>query len=151
MNPDGSFSQVEITTQGAGDPLPPGVYPAALCCNLYNPHKTVRLGNGNGQKSPNITQDAEGQYITAISDGTVIAYKYFLFQDVHKVALIVRGADGRFDVSTAPGKVLGSINLTYSEDWRRFEAAIPIKDGIMPLYFTYQGKGKAQLKTVEIW
>lgn len=150
MNPDGNFMQAEITTQGAGGPLPPGVYPAALCCNLYNPHKKVRLGKGNGQRSPNITHDAEGQYITAISDGTVIAYKYFRFQDVSKIAVTMRRADGRFTISTAPGKALGSIPLRYSEDWRRFEAAIPIKDGQAPLYLHYQGRGRAEFKTLEI-
>lgn len=150
MNADGTFDQVKVTTQGAGEPLEKGGYPAAICCNLYNPNIKVRLGNGNGQRSPNITHDADGQYITAISDGTVIGYQYVRFEHVSRIRVTVRGADGRFDVSTMLGETLGRILLTRSDEWHEFEAQVPIADGVKPLYFVYRGKGKMQFRTLEI-
>lgn len=150
MNPDGSFNQAEITTQGAGEPLKKGNYPAAICCNLYNKKLKSVQGNGHGQSQPNIAHEEEGQYITAISNGTVIGYKYFDLQDVHKVSLTVRKANGSFFVSTELGENLAEIPLDYSEAWQTFTADLTVKNGVVPLYFTYQGKEKAEFRSLEL-
>lgn len=150
MNADGTFEQAEITTQGTGKPLEKGKYPAAICCNLFHKRLKNVQGNGRGASQPNIAHDEGGQYVAAISDGTVIGYKYFDLHHVNKVSVTVRKANGAFKVSTKLGETLGEIPLTYSDEWKTFETEVAVKDGIAPLYFTYRGKGKAQFRTMEI-
>jgi hypothetical protein len=146
MNPDGTFDQAEITTQGAGEPLRKGSYPASICCNLFSRKLKNVQGNGHSRSQPNITHDEEGQYITAISKGTVIGYKYFKFQDVRKISVTLRRAKGCFTVSTRLGETIAEIPLEYSESWQSYTADIALQDGVSPLYFTYRGKGKAEFR-----
>ena len=150
MNSDGTFDQVEVTTQGSGNSLNKGKYPAAVCCNLYNKKLKKVQGNNHEQGQPNITHGIEGQYITAISNGTVIGYKYFDFQQVKRISVTVRKANGYFEISIKPGKVISVIQLNYSDDWQIHKQDISIEDGIKPLYFTYRGKKKAQFLNFEI-
>lgn len=68
MNADGTFSQVEVTTQGVSAPLVSrGKYPATLCCNLYNAKRKDKRN-----KRAIITAKNGESYVTRISDGTVI-------------------------------------------------------------------------------
>lgn len=150
MNDDGTFSQVQTTTQGSGKPLGKGIYPASRCCNLYNERLKNVQGNGHEQAQPNITHDEDGQYITAISNGTVIGYKFFDFQDIQRISVTVRKADGMFVVATALGETLTQIHLDFSKQWFTYTAEAAIPNGVAPLYFSYYGKGKAEFMTMEL-
>ena len=137
MNADGTFSQVEITTQGVSAPLPAkGEYLAALCCNLYNATRKDKKG-----KRAIITAKNGESYITRIKDGTVIGYKYFDFQAPKKVFVTVRGGAGELLVKTAEhGAAIGRVKIEASEKWRIFSSSLQSITGKKPLYFEWHGE-----------
>ena len=151
MNADETFDQVEITTQGIDEALTKGRYPASLCCNLYHPNKKYKLGNGYGRRTANITHSqSDGQYITAVSDGTIIGFKYFNFSDVNEIAVTVRYAKGKILICTDPFKPLAEIMVNAEDKWEKFKNTVKIPDGIAPLYLIYKGRGKADVLEMEV-
>jgi hypothetical protein len=152
MNSDGTFEQAEITTQGISKPLVArGKIPASLCCNLYNRRIKNVQGNGHEQDQPNITQDEKEQYITAIDNGTVIGYKYFVFNNVKKISVTTRNAKGKFIISTqAEGKTAAVINLLNDGYWQTTTTELKVMEGTQALYFTYIGNGKIDFREFEI-
>ena len=137
MNADGTFSQVEVTTQGVSAPLPAkGEYLAALCCNLYNATRKDKKG-----KRAIITAKNGESYITRIKDGTVIGYKYFDFQAPKKVFVTVRGGAGELLVKTVEhGAAIGRVKIEASEKWRIFSSSLQSVTGKNPLYFAWHGE-----------
>ena len=144
MKKDGSFVQAEITTQGVGEPLAEGEYPAAICCNLFNDKTTNVQGNDRGESQPNITENGGECFVRAITNGTVIGYKYFDIKNLSKVSVTARNADGELEVCQTLGQTLGRIKVEPSKNWQTFSAEIPLNNGVYPLYFIYKGKGKAE-------
>ncbi len=146
LKADGSFSQVEITTQGVSAPLEAkGIFPASICCNLFNARTKNVQGNGHGQSQPNITHDESGQYITAISNGTVIGYKYFQFVDVREISVTTRNATGQMllftDLEKEPIAVL---ELNGQKTWSIAGTRVEPIRGNYPLYFVFRGKEKLE-------
>lgn len=136
MNADGTFSQVEITTQGACKPLSSnGKYAAALCCNLYNAKRKDKKG-----KRAIITAKNGESYLTRIEDGTVIGNKYFDFQAPKEIFVTVRGGAGELFVRAAEeGAPIGRVKIAGDESWRTFFAPLtPVRDK-KPLYFEWHG------------
>ena len=137
MNADGTFNMAEVTTQGVGQPLiSQGQYPAALCCNLYNKNESYKKG-----KRAIITADGGENYITRISDGTVIGFKYFNFSNPSKICITVRGSAGTMSVRTAEGGgEITRISVSESKKWTAFTAGLAPTQGVHPLYFIWHGK-----------
>lgn len=146
MNEDGTFSQVEITTQGVSVPLiADGEFPASICCNLFNKNTKNVQGNGHGQSQPNITHDENGQYVTAISNGTVIGYKYFMFNLENTISVTTRNARGKMLVFTDLRKEpIAEIELSGENEWKETIAPLDKVQGKHSLYFVYRGKGKLE-------
>lgn len=89
---DGSIAQVEITSCGLnGKPLiAQGSYPAVIACNITNgnmPHGSNSMFDAS---FPNVTNLGEERFIGEICDGTLIGYKYFSFQNVEQIGVVVR-------------------------------------------------------------
>ena len=137
MNTDGTFEQVEVTTQGVGGPLVSrGKYPAALCCNLYNAKRKDKRN-----KRAIITAKNGESYVTRISDGTVIGYKYFDFRSPKEISVTVRGGAGELLVKTAEnGAAIGRVKIEASEKWRIFSSSLQSVEGIKPLFLVWQGE-----------
>lgn len=137
MNADGTFNMAEVTTQGVGQPLiSQGQYPAALCCNLYNKNESYKKG-----KRAIITADGGENYITRISDGTVIGFIYFNFSNPSKITITVRGGGGTMSVRTAErGGEIARISVSESKKWTAFTAGLAPTQGVHPLYFIWHGK-----------
>lgn len=152
MNPDGTFDQAEITTQGAGKRLAArGKFPASFCCNLYNKKIKNVQGNGHAQDQPNINHDENGQFITAIDSGTIIGFKYFTFDATKKISVVTRKAKGKFIVTTQPGGESAAVmDLAGGDEWQKAEAELNVIDGTQALFFTYKGTGKIDFKEFEI-
>ncbi len=79
--PDGSIKQVPYTSCGLnGGPLAgKGVYPAPICCALTNgavPHGCNRKFKDH---FPNVSSGNGNNYVSEITDGTLIGYRYFNF------------------------------------------------------------------------
>lgn len=150
MNDDGTFDQVEITTQGMGNPIKAkGKFIASICCNLYNKKIKNVQGNGHEKSQPNIRHNQRGQYISQISNGTIIGYKYFDFNGEKELTVKTRNANGKFIVSCG-GKPLGEIFFSKGSDLQLSSGKIKFPNGVLPLYFTYVGKGKMDFLEFEI-
>jgi hypothetical protein len=157
LQPDGSFSQVEMTSCGLnGGPLAgEGEYPAYLACNLFYKDEAKYVG-GEGiwmdNRFPRITQDGrdgdeESGYIANMLDSATAGFKYFRCEGVKRVKIRVRGyCRGSFQVKTAwDGPVLGNIPVVFTNVWKEYEADIAIPDGVQAIYLTYTGSGSASL------
>ena len=150
INADGTINQVEITTQGVGAPLPAaGEYSAALCCNLYNRRTKNVQGNGKGDRQPNIASRNGESFVTAITNGTVIGFKYFNFKKPVCISVTVRNAKGRMDIKIGD-RTVGIIPLSQSTEWKTFSVKIDPGEKTDALYLVYRGKGKADFLKMEL-
>ena len=113
-----------------------GKYPAALCCNLYNAKRKDKRN-----KRAIITAKNGESYVTRISDGTVIGYKYFDFRSPKEISVTVRGGAGELLVKTAEnGAAIGRVKIEASEKWRIFSSSLQSVEGIKPLFLVWQGE-----------
>ncbi len=152
--PDGSISQVEMTSCGPnGGPLPgKGEYPAYIACHLWDRTRTMLSG---APGAPHVTQDGrDGDeidgHIADIHDGTVIGFKYFDFDGVQTVTITTRGyAGGAFSVRTSPtGPVLAQVKLQNTNLWHAHTVPIQMPGGKQAVYLTYEGHGNPMLKSI---
>lgn len=149
---DGRIAQVEITSCGLnGGPLKAaGRYPAVIACNITNgkmPHGSNKIYT---ESFPNVTNRGEDRFIGEIKEGTLIGYKYFLFDGNKTVGVRARGTgEGRFVVKdAADGAVVAVIPVFAAKEWTDYDADLNITDGKHPLYFIYEGMGEAELKEI---
>lgn len=146
---DGSIKQVESTSYvlNAKPLIASGEYPSYIACNIMS--KKI-FWIRNSKKVPYITQDKEDgntdaiSYITEIKNGCTIGYKYFDFDyNQGKITFFYRGkGNGRIILSVDENmkKVIGKGSISSSENWAKVDIYFKINEGILPLYFTYQGK-----------
>lgn len=147
--PDGTISQVEITTQGMEKPIPAsGTIPAAYACNLTC-RKPVKLGIGKQQKLPRVDEREGEVYVADLVDGTQVGYKYLDFQTETTLGITYRGTgNGKVEVRTEEnGEVVGRIAVTPSDGWK--QAGIPVNmNGVHPLFLRFCGTGRIDLKAL---
>jgi hypothetical protein len=160
---DGSIRQVEMTSCGSnggalcGRVAEGGVeYPSYIACNLFCMEDSAffpgKFWPRHDPNLPFITQDGkdgdeELGYVTNIKDNCGIGFKYFDCKRISRIKIKARGYNnGHFEVKTSwDGKVLGTIDIEYSNIWKEYSADIAIPDGINSLYFVYKGNGIAAL------
>jgi len=154
---DGSIPQVEMTSCGPnGKPLEgKGEYPAYIACNLFSVNDTRQLERTwplHNPSLPKISQDGkdgdeEIGYVTNISDGYGVGFKYFDCKNVKKIKIKTRGYNnGAFQVKTKwDGELLATIKVEYSNIWKEYSSDINLPDGVHALYFIYKGAGFATL------
>lgn len=145
---DGSIKQVQMTSCGLNNgPLPTeGSYSACIACNLTNgrmPHQGTEPTEGT---LPHITNDGEARYIAEIGAGTMIGYKYFVFDGATKLAITYKSTeDGVFKVKTSEkGDIVAEIAVKACKAWNEASAELSI-EGISALYLEYEGTGSAEL------
>ncbi|MCL2718247.1 MAG: family 43 glycosylhydrolase [Lachnospiraceae bacterium] len=140
---EGEIPQVEMTSLGGnGKPLAgQGEYPAYIACNLYHEE--------NDDYFPRVTQDGgDGDtdlaYITGITDGCVVGFKYFDFKGLKKITIFTRGYNrGTFEIYLTPnGECCGTIPIVSSNVWKEFSTAVTIPDGVSGLYFKYKSESE---------
>lgn len=154
FEPDGAIRQVEITSCGLnGGPLTAkGEYPAYIACNLFTKERNIYNFN---PFLPRVTQEGrDGDelpgYVTNITDGTTIGFKYFDCQGVKKLSITTRGyIDGAFDVRNRwDGEVLATIPVRFSNVWETGSAELDYPDGKQALYLTFRGSGNGALGSI---
>lgn len=144
--PDGSIPQVEYTSMGlnGGPLLPQGEFPAPISCVLTNGHMPHATNTLLDCDIPYITHRGGERYITGITDGTRVCYKYFAFDGPVTLTLRVRGtAQGRFLVKTGEAQA-AAIAVTPADAWQERRATITLT-GVHPLDLRYEGQGRAEL------
>ncbi|MCI2068328.1 MAG: family 43 glycosylhydrolase [Bacilli bacterium] len=145
MNPDGTFNQAEVTTQGLnGGPLKAeGTYPAFCCCNLFYPGIKGVKGNGHNKEVPCLVCFNQERYVSGLVNQTYVGFKYFSFAKPASLLLKTRGSQGKITLFLDNlKKALGSISLKPSPVWQEDEIKLPPLEGIHALYFKYEGKDK---------
>lgn len=153
LNPDGTFSQAEITSCGLnGGPLKAeGEYEARIACNLFsvNGVKFYTMKTPAG-RHPYFTQtgvdrERDGdQYIANFCNGATAGFKYFEFKGNKKISVTVRGkARGKMYVKDGlSGHIVGVILINSGKNIQTFTSEMNIDDGVKSLYFTFSGKGR---------
>ena len=149
----GRIAQAEMTSCGLnGGPLrAEGEYPAYIACHLFTEKPELYTG---GPDQPRITMDgpedrSEG-YITQITDGTTIGFRWFDCRNVRGISCVFRGyAHGAFEVRSAiGGPVLGMVSLESSNVWQKATGEAALPDGRQALYLTWKGTGSPRLKKI---
>lgn len=140
----GRIAQVEMTSCGLnGESLiADGTYSATVCCNLTNgnmPH----IEPDKNYDIPHITNDGDERFITGISDGTLIGFKYIYFTGMVSLKLKIRGDAG--EVKITVGNQISTVGFGSSESWRDIKVIIA-ESGEYPLYISYYGEGKIDFK-----
>lgn len=157
----GKIAQAEVTSCGlnSGPLQGEGIYPAEIACQINRNGKQVH-SNPLVMKEdyPYLTQDIEDQeptpelleqdsiqpvmYIKNIKDGTVVGYKYFMFDNLNRVTLRIRGeAEGRISLFVdTQQKVIGQIPVSvFSEEWVPVTVNTESVQGVHALYFRFEG------------
>lgn len=159
--PNGSISQVEITSCGLnGGPLEGrGVYEARIACNLMSGLGAVPYAPGRpvGPEHPYFTQEhaLDGrpvQYIANLTNNAVAGFKYFAFDHVRSISVWLRGSgEGQYTVSTRtddPAAIRISVQPT--EGWTKYTAKYTAPDGVVQLFFIFNGKGAVDFLKFEL-
>ena len=163
--PDGSISQVEVTSCGLNDgPLvAKGCYEARIACNLCAKDgmaKSKRFFKKNPtEQLPYFTQSREEQeensqqHIANLRDSAWCGFKYFCFDGTEKTLTVtVQGnANGTLKVYTDRDlPCIASVSIDPNEQWAEKAGAIHASPGVYPLYFVYEGSGSINFSMFEI-
>lgn len=151
----GKIRQVEATSCGLnGGPLVgEGEYPAYIACNLMDTNK-YETREEKRAAAPYITQEGEdrecepGQYLKGMKNGCIAGYKYFKFDSVKKISVVVRGkAFGSLKVSLKEKDMYVSvINIEVDNcDWVNLIAPFNVDSGVHAMYFQYEGSGSLDM------
>ena len=112
--PDGTIPQVEVTSSGlSGAPLPRGEYSCVRCADLTNGH----MPHGSNQDLsgfPMITSKGNERFLTGLTPGTQVIYKYCDFSGSSSLSLTGRGK-GKLTVYLDDGYIgdLAFDNMTW--------------------------------------
>ena len=144
--PNGSIPQVEITSCGLnGKPLRgKGNYPAVICCNLTNgnmPHG----GNQSYQNIPIVTHDTYDRYLTGLSQGVTVGYKYFDLRKTNGIDLVARG---KGKMSIMYGTSVQAEIEVQSDTWKKYEVKVKVGKGKEFLNF-YITEGSIEILSFE--
>ena len=154
MNPDGSFTQAEISSCGLnGGPLVgKGYYPAYIACYVFAEDYSQPTFLG-------ITQDGKDgdevpAHVAGITNGCTVGFKNFEFDGSTKeIKLWIRGylTAGELEIrTTIDGEILAKIHTDRANFWEEISAPISIPAGIHSLFITYKGKSSISIQGFEL-
>ncbi len=161
IQPDGHIKQVEVTSCGLnGGPLEgKGKYEARIACNLFS--KNGGRFHGSIFKSPKgahpyFTQSGKDrenepdQYIANFTGGATAGFKYFDIRELKRVGVTVKGnAKGKMTVRTSlDGAPIAEIKIIAGKEYKTFFADCECDDGVLPLYFTFDGNGRCDFSAI---
>ena len=152
--PDGSISQVEVTSCGLNNGPLPGVgsYPAVICCNLTNKHMPHGSNKKQKKKIPCVSSGGGKQFIHNIGNRTWIGYKYFDFSHTGAIALTFRGnAEGSMQICTElDGEPLAELKIRNARHWEKKTETVNFPDSESGLFLYFKGKGLMDLLEIEL-
>lgn len=150
-NEDGTFTPVEMTTQGIyGKPLPDkGEYESYLACNLFSIQGALKCAYGPFQKKkykdhPYIGEYKKGhQAILNMKNGATAGFKYFHFNHKHyNIQITTRGSSGKILIKNSLNDTaITEIEINNSTQWKTYGTKLYLDIQDAPLYFSYEGKG----------
>lgn len=152
---NGKFRQAEVTSCGLnGAPLQgTGTYPAYIACGLYSERGSYFSGVMKKPKGrrPYLTQSGKDrecgpdQYIANFCGGSTALFRSFSLDETGSVAVTLRGrGGGTIEVRTRErGEVCAELPVPVGRGERTVKAPF-VGEGVMPLYFTYRGRGSVE-------
>lgn len=154
--PDGSIAQAEMTSCGLNGGALSGIgtYPASICCNLSNgkmPHN-----RGKKKKFPQITSRNGKQFLTGLTDGCFVGYKYFDLTNTAHVAISCRGDfQGKIQVRDGlEGNIIGTAAVEPSGTWKGTQTALSApglrEKERVPLFLFFEGRGSLEVKELTL-
>lgn len=159
---DGKFLQAELTSCGLnGGPLVgKGTYEARIACNLTAKDGAQKSDNVFTKKKklyPAFTQTGKDrecdpdQYIANMTDGSTAGFKYFDFNDLKSITVLVKGkAGGKMIVTDENGDEVANIAIKAEKEYRPFVGDAKITNGKHALFFTYVGSGAVDFKSFDL-
>lgn len=144
FNEDGSTDEVEMTTQGAGGPLPAArPVEAWRACLLKGHVRTAADG-------PTETDQAVREYLTQIHLDDWAGYKYVDFdaQQVHsfhaRAGSLAYGGRIEIHLDQPDGELIGTCRVPTTGGWQKWSTvSCPVKDakGVRAVYLVFKGTG----------
>lgn len=156
IDENGKIEQVEITSCGLnGGPLKgSGTYPAAIACHLTSPSTMEKIDYQSPvmQTQTRITENQKVSFITAITGGTVIGYKYFTSEHVEAVLLELRGKfKGQIKIcgDEKGEEIFGRKEVDMcGACWKNISVQMNVpKADMYPVYFLFDGEGELDMKS----
>lgn len=151
---DYTIVQAEITSCCGVKPLEgQGEYPTYLACNLFTDTELVYVpwSGWMDDRFPKITQlggdgDENVGYIANMRDSATAGFKYFDIKGLKRITMRTKGyATGTMEIKIKwDGDVIGSVPISYKNEWCDLTTEVNIPDGVHALYFTYRGDGHLQ-------
>ncbi len=150
---DGSIPQVEITTSGLyGAPLPAeGLYPAAICSMLTNDKMPDLLRDPVDYKYPFIYSNESDVFISNITDGNLIGFKYFNINKNTNFSVKYRGEClGRLLIGFSENEAEDLIiNISPSVNWTNSEPITLPEHTKTPLFLKYEGDSVLEILSID--
>jgi len=133
FNPDGTIDEVEMTSQGAADPLDAFSFvDAAKACNLKG---HLRIARMEGRP--------DREVLSEIRPGDAAVWKYLDFgRGAASVRIRVCSASGgtvTLHLDTPDGPVLGRIDVPARNGWKVLTAPVERAEGIHALWMAFSG------------
>lgn len=151
--PDGSIPQVEITSCGLNDgPIEAeGCYSAAIACHITDPTTKAVIDYGDAvlktQTRITATEDSRTQFVTDITDGSCVGYKYFEFKGGETLSLKLEGDFKGIVLASADEdarQILGEATV----DGGEVQIPLDVLVGAHALYLHFKGTGTLKLYTL---
>lgn len=142
FNPDGSITEIEMTTQGVSGPLP-ATTPIAVwrACLLSGQVRTQSVG-------PTAEDERVSEHLTLIHNGDWAAYKYLDFGSgvstfQARVGSLAYGGTIEVRLDAPHGRLLGTCSVPRTGGWQKWQTVTcPLENatGIHALYLVFRGQ-----------
>ena len=142
FNEDGSIPEVEMTTQGSGDPLPATEWlEASRACQLSG--AAIRISATELTAS----NDTVSEYLSHMRKTDWAAYKYLDIGDgvstfEARVASLADGGDVEMRLDGPEGELIGAVHVPHTGGWQLWETvscAVSPCNGVHALYLVCKG------------
>lgn len=141
FNEDGSIDEVEMTTQGASEPI--------IATNHMDAYRACLLSGKvrTGVRGISENHDYHEEFLTFIHDRDWAAYKYVSFDtDVKaiafKAASLKDGGEIQVRLDQPDGQLIGACTIGHTggwENWQTFTCPIEKTSGVHALYLVFKG------------
>ncbi len=146
--PDGSIPQVQITSCGLNKGALPakGTYPAAIACCITNGHMPHSSNHACQEKFPHVTHEGNIRFVTEISDGTMLGYRYFALEENVILQLTYKSAaEFTVKIKDETGRVVSMSKLPAAKEWSKAALSMIEDAGEHALYLYFDETEDASL------
>lgn len=144
--PDDRFQQAEVTSCGLNTSALPtkGTFPAAIACHIWNGKAPDFRQDMTQVAFPHVTHGGNQRFLSQITDGSRIGFKYFVFTGISTLKLMLRGnASGTVTILIGD-KEQAKVDVAPSADWTEYTVRIN-ESGTHSLWLDFNGTGELDM------